>query len=100
MTWKINGVIVSETSKVNTNIVWGTGKKMNGVQLNVCYSYDLANLNPPFPPTPPVGFTYTDCDGNAQSTSIMAGNPPITVCAIYDSVSTGMGGGITKGSRC
>jgi hypothetical protein len=100
MTWKINGVIVSETSKVNTNIVWGTGKKMNGVQLNVCYSYDLANLNPPFPPTPPVNFSYTDCDGNSQNISIGAGSPPTTVCAIVDSVSTGMGGGITKGSRC
>jgi hypothetical protein len=98
MTWKINGVTVNETSKVNSNLPWGTGKKMSGVQLNVCYNYDLFNPNPPFPPSPPMTFNYTDCAGNAQSASVMAGSPPATVCALVDSVSGP--GGISKGSRC
>lgn len=98
MAWKINGVTVSETSKVNSNLVWGTGKKMNGVQLNICYEYELSNPNPPFPPSPPINFTYTDCAGNNQNTDVGAGSPPTTVCAIVDSVSGG--GGISQGARC
>lgn len=43
MTWKINGVIVSETLKVNSCTVWGTGNNMNGVQLIFCYSHELIN---------------------------------------------------------
>lgn len=99
MTWKINGVEISETSKVNS-VLWVTGKKFNGIQLNVCYDYDLTNTNPPFPPTPPVNFNYTDCAGTAQSASIMAGDLPITVCALYDSVTGDPGGEISQGSRC
>ena len=98
MAWKINGVTVSETSKVNSATVWGTGNNMNGVQLNVCYSYELTNNDPPFPPLPPVSFNYTDCDGNPQTENIPQGSPPATVCAIVDSVSGA--GGISKGSRC
>jgi hypothetical protein len=98
MAWKINGVIVSETSKVNSATVWGTGNNMNGVQLNVCYEYTLTNTNPPFPPTPPVSFNYTDCDGNPQTANVPAGMPPATVCAIVGSVSGA--GGISQGSRC
>ena len=98
MAWKINGVTVSETSKVNSAQVWGTGNKMNGVQLNVCYSYELTNNDPPFPPLPPVSFDYTDCDGNPQTENVSQGMPPATVCAIVDSVSGA--GGITKGFRC
>ena len=98
MAWKINGVTVSETSKVNSDTVWGTGNNMNGVQLNVCYSYELTNNDPPFPPLPPVSFNYTDCDGNPQTENVPQGNPPATVCAIVDSVSGS--GGITKGFRC
>lgn len=100
MAFKINGVIINETSKVNSNLPWDSGRKMNGVQLNVCYNYDLTNTNPPFPPTPPVNFNYTDCAGTAQSTSIMVGDPPITVCALYDSVTGDPGGVISQGSRC
>ena len=98
MAWKINGVTVSETSKVSSNTVWGTGRKMSGVQLNVCYEYELSNPNPPFPPSPPISFSYDDCDGNPQTADVGAGDPPVTVCAIVDSVSGA--GGITKGSRC
>ena len=98
MAWKINGVTVSETSRVNSAQVWGTGNKMNGVQLNVCYSYELSNPNPPFPPSPPISFSYTDCSGNPQTENVPAGVPPSTVCAIVDSVSGA--GGITKGARC
>ena len=98
MAWKINGVTVSETSKVNSATVWGTGNNMNGVQLNVCYSYELTNTDPPFPPLPPMSFSYTDCDGNPQTENVPQGSPPATVCAIVDSVSGA--GGITKLSRC
>jgi hypothetical protein len=97
MAWKINGIEISETSKVN-GVLWATGKKLNGIQLNVCYTYDLSNPNPPFPPSPPINFTYTDCAGNNQNVSVGAGQPPTTVCALVDSVSGG--GGISKGSRC
>ena len=97
MAWKINGIEISETSKVN-GVTWVTGKKLNGIQLNVCYSYVLSNPNPPFPPSPPISFSYTDCDGNPQNADVEAGDPPTTVCAIVDSVSGA--GGITKGARC
>lgn len=100
MAFKINGVTISETSKVSSNLVWGTGKKMSGVQLNICYEYDLSNTNPPFPPSPPVNFTYDDCDGNSQFVDINAGDPPQTVCALVDSVNTGPGGAINQGLRC
>ena len=52
MAWKINGKIISETSKIN-GVLWVTGKKFNGIQLNVCYSYVLTNNNTPTPPPPP-----------------------------------------------
>lgn len=102
MTWKINGVVVSETSKVSSNLVWGTGKKMNGVQLNVCYTYDISYVGPPpppppAPPPPPQSFSWTDCDGNSQSANLNFGQSQ-QICAIVDSVSGA--GGITKGSRC
>lgn len=99
MAWKINGVEISETSKVN-GVTWVTGKKFNGVQLNVCYDYTLQNNNPPFPPSPPLNFTYTDCFGSPQNVNIGAGDPPTTVCALVDSVSTPPGGSSSKGSRC
>jgi hypothetical protein len=99
MAFKINGVIISETSKISS-LLWGSGKKLSGVQLNICYDYDLTNLNPPFPPTPPVNFNYIDCDGNSQSASVMAGDPPATVCALYDSVTADPGGVFSQGSRC
>ena len=97
MAWKINGKEILETSKVN-GVTWVTGKKLNGIQLNICYSYELSNPNPPFPPSPPISFSYTDCDGNPQNADVGAGDPPTTVCAIVDSVSGA--GGITKLSRC
>lgn len=97
MAWKINGIEISETSKVN-GVTWVTGKKFNGIQLNICYSYELSNPNPPFPPSPPISFSYTDCAGNAQTADVGAGDPPTTVCALVDSVSGA--GGITKGARC
>ena len=97
MAFKINGTIISETSKVN-GVLWATGKKLNGKQLNICYTYTLTNNDPPFPPPQPVSFNYTDCDGNPQTENIPQGSPPATVCAIVDSVSGA--GGISKGSRC
>jgi hypothetical protein len=97
MAFKINGTIISETSKVN-GVLWATGKKLNGKQLNICYTYTLTNNDPPFPPLPPMSFNYTDCDGNPQTENIPQGSPPATVCAIVDSVSGA--GGISKGSRC
>jgi hypothetical protein len=97
MTWSINGSTPSETSYINGKI-FTTGKKINNVQLNICYFYDLTNPNPPFPPSPPISFSYTDCSGNPQTENVAAGGPPATVCAIVDSVSGA--GGITKGSRC
>jgi hypothetical protein len=39
MAFKINGVIISETSKIN-GVLWVTGNKFNGIQLNICYNYD------------------------------------------------------------
>jgi hypothetical protein len=99
MAWKINGIEISETSKIN-GVLWGTGKKLNGIQLNVCYYYDLANNNPPFPPTPPLNFTYTDCFGNAQNINIMAGTPPQQICALVGTVSVPGGGSSNQGSRC
>lgn len=99
MAWKINGIEISETSKVN-GVLWGTGKKYNGNQLNICYYYDLSNNNPPFPPSPPLNFTYTDCSGTGQNINIGAGSPPQQVCALVDSVNLPVGGSATKGSRC
>ena len=97
MAFKIKGVEISETSKVN-GVLWATGKKLNGKQLNICYTYTLTNTDPPFPPLPPMSFSYTDCSGNPQTENVAAGDPPATVCAIVDSVSGS--GGITKLSRC
>jgi hypothetical protein len=99
MAWKINGVEISETSKVN-GITWVTGKKFNNIQLNICYYYDLTNNNPPFPPSPPLNFTYTDCFGNAQNINIMAGTPPQQICALVGTVSVPGGGSSNQGSRC
>jgi hypothetical protein len=98
MAFKINGVIISETSKV-TGVLWGTGKKLNGQQLNICYYYDLSNNNPPFPPSPPMNFTYTDCFGSSQNVNVNPG-PPTTICALVDSVNVPGGGSANKGSRC
>jgi hypothetical protein len=98
MAFKINGVIISETSKVN-GVLWITGKKFNGIQLNICYNYDLTNNNPPFPPQPPVNFTYTDCSGNAQNVNVSSG-PPTTICALVGTVVDPPGGSSSQGSRC
>lgn len=102
MAWKINGIEISETSKVN-GITWVTGKKMNGIQLNICYSYELTNNNPPppppNPPDPPLNFSYTDCFGNPQNVNVDFGGP-VTVCALVDSVNVPGGGSANKGSRC
>lgn len=103
MTWKINGVTVSETSKVSSNTVWGTGNKMSGVQLNVCYTYDISYNGPPpdpppAPPPPPQGFSWTDCDGNSQGTSLEFGQSQ-QICAIVDSV-TGDGDISNTNTRC
>lgn len=103
MTWKINGVIVSETSKVN-GVTWITGKKLNGIQLNVCYTYNLANNvpdpPPPAPPNPPIDFLYTDCDGNNQNVSLSFGQST-QVCALVGSVTDSGGGDITNtNTRC
>ena len=99
MAFKINGVEISETSRVN-GVLWVTGKKLNGIQLNICYTYTLSNNNPPFPPSPPLNFTYTDCSGNGQSINIGAGTPPQQVCALVGSVGVPPGGSSNKGSRC
>ena len=98
MAFKINGVIISETSKVN-GVLWATGKKLNGKQLNICYYYDLANNNPPFPPTP-IQFSYDDCNGDPQTIDIGAGSPPQQVCALVGTVSVPGGGSSNQGSRC
>ena len=98
MAFKINGVIISETSKIN-GVLWVTGKKFNGIQLNICYNYDLTNNDPPFPPQPPMNFTYTDCFGNAQNVNVNSG-PPTTMCALVDSVNVPPNGSANKGSRC
>ena len=99
MAFKINGVEISETSRVN-GVLWVTGKKLNGIQLNICYTYTLSNNNPPFPPSPPLNFTYTDCSGNGQSINIGAGTPPQQVCALVGTVSVPGGGSSSIGSRC
>ena len=98
MAFKINGVIISETSKVN-GVLWATGKKLNGKQLNICYTYTLQNNNPLFPPQPDITFNYNDCGGSAQSVDIPSGGNQ-QVCALVDSVSFGGDGSATKGSRC
>jgi hypothetical protein len=100
MAFKINGVIISETSKVSSDLVWGTGKKMSGVQLNICYEYELFNTDPPFPPPPPGNASYDDCDGNSQSTPVNAGDPPIIICALVDTVSADPQVSVSQGSRC
>ena len=103
MAFKINGVLVSETSKLSTGNVFGTGKKVSGVQLNVCYTYDIANNvpdpPPPDPPNPPIDFSWTDCDGNSQNVGLSFGQSD-QICAIVDSVSDSGGGDITQQSRC
>jgi hypothetical protein len=99
MAFKINGVEISETSRVN-GVLWVTGKKLNGKQLNICYYYDLANNNPPFPPTPPIQFSYDDCNGDPQTIDIGAGSPPQQVCALVGTVSVPGGGSSNQGSRC
>jgi hypothetical protein len=109
MTWKINGVTISETSKVNSATVWGTGKNMNGVQLNICYTYELTNNNappppppppaPPPPPDPPITFTYTDCFGTSQNVNVDFGAPQ-QVCALVGTVVDPLGGSSSQGSRC
>jgi len=98
MTWKVNGVEPIETSYVNGKIV-GVDIIINGQTLRVCYYYDLSNNNPPFPPQPPLNFTYTDCFGNSQNVNVNPG-PPTTVCALVDSVNVPPGGSANKGSRC
>lgn len=98
MAWKINGVEISETSKVN-GVTWVTGKKLNGIQLNICYDYTLQNNNPPFPPAPDITFSYDDCSGTPQTVNVpSAGNTQ--VCALVDSVVDPPGGSSSKGSRC
>ena len=97
MAWKINGKEILETSRVN-GVLWVTGKKLNGIQLNICYNYDLTNNDPPFPP-PPMFFDYTDCFGNPQSVNVSPG-PPTTICALVDTVVDPPGGSSSKGSRC
>ena len=42
MAFKINVFEISETSKIN-GVLWLTGKKLNGKQLNICYTYTLSN---------------------------------------------------------
>jgi len=96
MAWKINGIEISETSKVN-GVLWGTGKKYNGNQLNICYSYDLTNNNPP--PEPPITFSYTNCFGNPENINIDFGVPQ-QVCALVNSINVPSGGSVSKGSRC
>ena len=98
MAWKINGVEISETSKVN-GVTWVTGKKFNGVQLNICYDYTLNNNNPPFPPQPDITFTYNDCGGNPQNMNVPSGGFA-QVCALVDSVVDPPGGTSSKGARC
>jgi hypothetical protein len=99
MAFKINGVEISETSRVN-GVLWVTGKKLNGIQLNICYTYTLSNNNPPFPPSPALNFTYTDCSGTGQNININAGDPPQDVCALVDTVSVPGGGSSSQGPRC
>ena len=99
MAWKINCLEISETSKVNS-VLWVTGKILNGIQLNICYEYELSNNNPPFPPSPPINFTYTDCSGTGQNIDIDAGLPPTTVCALVDTVVDPAGGSSSQGARC
>jgi hypothetical protein len=100
MAFKINGVEVNETSKLSTGNVFGSGKKVNGVQLNICYEYELFNTDPPFPPPPPGNASYDDCDGNSQSTPVNAGDPPITICALFGTVSADPQVSVSQGSRC
>ena len=99
MAFKINGVEISETSKIN-GVTWVTGKKLNGKQLNICYTYTLSNNNAPFPPSAPLNFTYTDCYGTGQNISIGAGSPSQNVCALVGTVSVPGGGSSSQGSRC
>jgi hypothetical protein len=99
MTWSINGSTPNETSYINSKL-FSTGKKINDTQLNVCYYYDLTNGNPPFPPSPPINFSYTDCFGSPQNVNVGAGDPPTTVCALVNSVSVPPGGSSNQGSRC
>ena len=102
MAWKINGKEILETSKVN-GVTWVTGKKLNGIQLNICYSYQLSNNNPPppppSPPDPPINFTYTNCGGNSQNVNVDFG-APVTVCALVGTVVDPPGGSNSPGSRC
>ena len=102
MAWKINGKEILETSKVN-GVTWVTGKKLNGIQLNICYSYQLSNNNPPppppSPPDPPINFTYTNCGGNSQNVNVDFG-APVTVCALVGTVVDPPGGSNSQGSRC
>jgi hypothetical protein len=98
MAWYINGVEVSETSYIN-GVLWGTGKIMNGIQLNVCYTYTLQNNNPPFPPQPDITFNYNDCVGDPQTIDISSGGNQ-QVCALVDSVTFTGNGSVSKGSRC
>jgi hypothetical protein len=99
MAWKINGLEISETSKVNS-VLWVTGKILNGIQLNICYTYTLTNNNPPFPPSPPLNFTYTDCSGTGQNIDIPPGTPPQDVCALVGTVVVPVGGSSSQGARC
>ena len=114
MAFKINGVIISETSKISS-LLWGTGKKMSGVQLNICYEYELTNNNapppppppppppapppPPPPPDPPITFSYTDCFGDPQNANVDFGIP-VNVCALVGTVVDPPGGSSSQGSRC
>ena len=98
MAWKINGIEISETSKVN-GVTWVTGKKLNGIQLNICYTYDLNNNNPPFPPQPDITFNYDDCGGNPQTIGVPSAGST-QVCALVDSVQDPPGGSHSKGARC
>ena len=102
MAWKINGVEISETSKLSGKL-FGTGKKVSGVQLNICYTYDISYNGPPpdpppAPPPPPQSFSWTDCDGNPQGTSLEFGQNQ-QICAIVDSV-TGDGDITNTNTRC
>lgn len=98
MAWKINGIEILETSKVN-GVTWVTGKKLNGIQLNICYTYDLNNNNSPFPPQPDIQFSYTDCFNNPQTIDVPSAGSA-QVCALVDSVQDPPGGTSSKGARC
>jgi hypothetical protein len=98
MPYSINGISVNNISRINGYNMGGQNR-INGISVNVCVEYTLTNNNPPFPPSPPIQFDFTDCAGIATFSQVPAGGQDF-VCAIVGTVMDPPEGTSSAGSPC